>query len=1085
MSNAPSARAPVDAAENESARRAESTVSAAVGTARANAFECAEDSAHLHHHLRAQLREARLHGVDTPELRSLLRLVSARYDAVDEERRGIVQSMRLMADEARAMAREVRQQSSEHLQVILDHIKDVVLTLDEHGIIRTFNPTGERVFGYAESEVVGHPIDLLIPQIAEHETIPEALQRLAATSGDTLTDLTASESWGLRKDGMMFPAEIAVSHASMSRREMFVVCMREVTERHDAERIAAAERDVFEKLTANAPLPTVLESIARLIESGNVRIACSVSVLADDGGNFAYIVAPRFSLHLRAELERVSIDVHSGSCAAAVHLGRQVLVADLSLDSFWQERREITLETGMRAVWSTPIKTAGGKILGALGVYRAQAGLPTARDTEIMAHAAQLAGIAIERRLAEEALRSSEAKFRGLFEAIAEGVYQSTREGRLLSVNPAFVSLLGYSTAQEMYALPSVATLYWNPAERDEFCRRVESEGEIRSNELCMRRRDGQQLVVLENSRILRDAAGRIVGYEGTIADITERKRAEQAVFAEKERAQVTLASIGDAVISTNADGCIDYLNAVAESLTGWSVAEARGRPIAAVLNLIDEVTRDAIENPLLRALGRRDGVGPVDHSVLITRAGQEVAIQESAAPICNRLGEVIGAVTVFHDVTQERRLTRALSYQASHDALTGLINRREFDTRLQRAVLSAQAQAATHALLYLDLDQFKVVNDTCGHQAGDRLLRDVTGLLQTRVRAADTLARLGGDEFGMLLERCSLEQATRIAESVRQALHEYRFVRGASALSVGASVGVVEIKSDTENVASIMSAADIACYAAKEGGRNRVHVYEAGGVSNRHREMHWVARVTRAAEENHLELFFQPIVAIGAQVAPGFHELTVRLRGDDGELVPPSEFIPAAERYNVMSVIDRWVVRQAVELLRDRQRRGVPLPILAVNLSGTSLNEQSFLEFALHSVGDARIAAALCFEITETAAVTNLTDAIRFMRELQARGCRFALDDFGSGISSFLYLKTLPVDFLKIDGQFIRHIADDPVDRSMVEAICKVGKALGIATVAESVETAAVLAELERLGVDFVQGYYMARPRPLTELGP
>ena len=1068
MSNAPGARAPLDAAEIA-----------------ASAFERAEEVVHLHHHLRAQLRETRLESAaDTPELSKLLRLISAHYEAVDEERRGIVQSMRLMADEARTMAREARQQSSEHLQVILDHIKDVVLTVDEDGTIRTFNPTGERGFGFGEAEGIGRRIDLLIPKIAEEQTIPAALQHLAATSGDTLTDLAARESWGLRKNGKLFPAEIAISHASLSRRQMFVVCLREVTERHDAERVAAAERDVFEKLTANAPLPTVLESIARLIESGNIRTACAVSVLADDGSGFSCIVAPRFSQRLRAALDCVRIDTRSGSCSAAVHLGRQVLVADLECDPFWQERRELALDAGLRAAWSTPIKTASGKILGALGVYRMDPGLPSAREAQLMAHAAQLAGIAIERRLAEAALRSSEAKFRGLFEAIAEGVYQSARDGRLLSVNPAFVSLLGYASAQEMYALPSVAILYWNPDDRAEFCRRVESEGEIRNNELYMRRRDGAQLVVLENSRTLRDAAGRIVGYEGTIADITERKRAEQAVFAEKERAQVTLASIGDAVISTDAHGCIDYLNAAAETLTGWTIAEARGRPIADVLNLIDEVTREPIENPLLRALGRRDAASPVDHSVLITQGAQEVAIQESAAPICDRHGAVIGAVTVFHDVTRERRLTRALSYQASHDALTGLINRREFDTRLQRAVLSAQARTATHALLYVDLDQFKVVNDTCGHQAGDRLLRDVTGLLQTRVRSADTLARLGGDEFGILLENCTLDQATRIAESVRQSLHEYRFVWGTSTLTVGASVGVVEIKSDTEKVASVMSAADIACYAAKEGGRNRIHVYEAGGISHRHREMHWVARVTRAAEENRLELFFQPIVAIGSEAAPSFHELTVRLRGDDGELVPPSEFIPAAERYNVMSVIDRWVVLQAVQLLRERQRRGVPLPTLAVNLSGTSLNEQSFLDFALKNVGDAQIAAALCFEITETAAVTNLTDAIHFMRALQARGCRFALDDFGSGISSFLYLKTLPVDFLKIDGQFIRQIAEDRVDRSMVEAICKVGKALGIATVAESVETAAVLAELERLGVDFVQGYYLARPRPLAELG-
>jgi diguanylate cyclase (GGDEF)-like protein len=458
------------------------------------------------------------------------------------------------------------------------------------------------------------------------------------------------------------------------------------------------------------------------------------------------------------------------------------------------------------------------------------------------------------------------------------------------------------------------------------------------------------------------------------------------------------------------------------------------------------------------------------------------VAIQESAAPICDRAGRVIGAVVVFHDVTRERRLKRALSWQASHDALTGLINRREFDNRLHAALLSAQRGEGSRVLLYIDLDQFKVVNDTCGHQAGDRLLREVTGLLQTRVRASDTIARLGGDEFGVLLEGCTLEQATRIAEGVRQAIREFRFVWGTSTLSVGASIGIVQIRAETENVANVMSAADIACYAAKDAGRNRIHVYEADGVSHRHREMHWVARVTRAAEDNRLELYFQPIVSLNATVGRPFHELTVRLRDDNDTLVPPGEFIAAAERYNVMSVIDRWVVGQAVELLHERRRRGQPLPLVAVNLSGTSINEQSFVEFVLQRV-EPEIASGLCFEITETAAVTSLSNARFLMGELKGRGCRFALDDFGTGVSSFVYLKTLPVDFLKIDGQFISHIGQDPINRSMVEAIGKVGRALGIATVAECVETEAVLNELKRIGVDFAQGYYLARPLPIEQL--
>jgi len=1182
---------------------------------RADPRPLSEGDPELHPQLRTQLRELQLRtGSAQPDIGLLLRVINDHYLAIDSERRGIVESMRLMADEARALALEAREQSSEHLQVILDHIKDVVLTVDEEGVISTFNPTGERVFGYAAAEVVGQRIDLLIPKLADDgETIPQALQRFAAAAGDTALDLGAREVWARRQGGNPFPAEMAVSQAPLSRREVFVLCLRDVTERRESEqairesaaryrllvdhapeaivvldvdsgrfvdandnaqkffglerarllavgplelsppqqpdgapseqraaayiqqaldgavpafewahydgarnevicevrlvrlpsgnrrlvrgsiadiserkrteRMALAERKVFEQITRNAPLPEVLASITRFIESAGVGTVSSVSVLADDRQAFAYMVAPQLPEVLRTALEQARVHIRNGSCAAAVYLERQVLVADIATDPFWSEASEAALRAGLRAAWSTPIKAAAGHVLGALGFYRAAVGLPTAAESQLMSRAAQLAGIAIERHIAEEALRGSEAKFRGLFESIAEGVYQSGRDGRLLSVNPAFVKMLGYSSAEQLYALPSAAALYWNPADRAEFARRVDAAGEIRDAEFLMRTRDGQQLVVLDNARAVRDSGGRITGYDGTIANITERKRAEQAIFAEKERAQVTLQSIGDAVISTDAEGRIEYINPVAEGLTAWTLAEARGQPIGAVLRLVNELTRESIENSLTGALGRSEHGGSADHAVLITRAGNEVAIQESAAPICDRAGQVIGAVVVFHDVTRERRLKRALSWQASHDALTGLINRREFDNRLHAALLSAQRGEGSYALLYIDLDQFKLVNDTCGHPAGDRLLRDVTGLLQIRVRSSDTIARLGGDEFGILLEGCTLEQATRIAEGVRQAIRDFRFVWGASTLSVGASIGIVPMSADTQNVANVMSAADIACYAAKDAGRNRIHVYEADGVSHRHREMHWVSRVTRAAEDNRLELYFQPIVPLNGDGGRPFHELTVRLRDAEGSLVPPSEFIPAAERYNVMSVIDRWVMGQALALLTERRERGVPLPLVAVNLSGTSLNEQSFVDFVLQSVAEPAIARALCFEITETTAVTSLANARYLMSELKGRGCRFALDDFGSGVSSFVYLKTLPVDFLKIDGQFISHITQDPVNRSMVEAISKVGRALGIATVAECVESAAVLAELRRIGVDFAQGFHLAPPLPIAQL--
>jgi Amt family ammonium transporter len=317
--------------------------------------------------------------------------------------------------------------------------------------------------------------------------------------------------------------------------------------------------------------------------------------------------------------------------------------------------------------------------------------------------------------------------------------------------------------------------------------------------------------------------------------------------------------------------------------------------------------------------------------------------------------------------------------------------------------------------------------------------------------------------------------------------VREFRFSWEGSATSIGASIGVVEISRHCESVATLLSAADIACYAAKDAGRNRVHLYDSGEVSGRHREMYWVSRVTRAVDEDRLELFHQPIAPTSAAAphVPPFHELLVRLRGDDGTLVLPGEFIPAAERYNVVAAIDRWVVERAVGLLRSRAAPGGEPPfLLALNLSGTSLSDRAFLDFVLALVEEPHVARGLCFEITETAMITSLAQAIYFMRELKKRGCRFALDDFGSGLSSFHYLKTLPVDFLKIDGQFSGNVLGDPVDRSMVEAISRVGAALGIATVAEKVESAEVFRLLPQLGVHFGQGYFLARPAPIDTLG-
>lgn len=567
--------------------------------------------------------------------------------------------------------------------------------------------------------------------------------------------------------------------------------------------------------------------------------------------------------------------------------------------------------------------------------------------------------------------------------------------------------------------------------------------------------------------------------------DRAQREHAEAALFAEKERAQVTLASIGDAVITTDTNGRVEFLNMVAEQLTGWSLAEATGQPLDRVFCIISEITRETVPSPVDTVLREGVVVGLANHSILIRRDGVELNIEDSAAPIRTGEGEIVGVVLVFHDVTKTHEMSRQMTWTASHDALTGLYNRMEFERRLQ-AMIERSGNYERHALLYIDLDQFKVINDTCGHVAGDQLLCQLALLLHSHLRDSDTLARLGGDEFGILLENCSLAKAQQIAEAIHAAIKAVRFTWQDKSFIIGASIGLVEIAGDSSNANNILMAVDTACYKAKDEGRNRIEVFNAtdGELMRRSGEMHWVARINSAFDEARFRLHCQPIIPIRDD--PGAHqhgEILLRMLDNEGALVPPVNFLPAAERYNLMPRIDRWVVEQSLSWLADHRTSEL---CCSINLSGQTLGDERFLDFIIAQLDYTGIGThRVCFEITETAAIANITRAIRFIGTLRARGCRFLLDDFGSGLSSFGYLKNLPVDFLKIDGSFVRNMARDPIDRAMVAAINNIGHVMGLGTVAEFVENDEILRMLKAEGVDYGQGYGLGRPVPIEEYSP
>ena len=558
------------------------------------------------------------------------------------------------------------------------------------------------------------------------------------------------------------------------------------------------------------------------------------------------------------------------------------------------------------------------------------------------------------------------------------------------------------------------------------------------------------------------------------------------AAGAPPARSQLALDSLGEGIVMTDAHGVIEYLNQSAEALTGMRREEAVGQAFGAMIGFVDENDRRAIADPVQQCLSTGSRVNLGRRSILISRAtGNELGVEATASPIRGPAGDVNGVAVMLHDVSELRGLTQQMSYQASHDALTGLVNRREFERRLGEALEIARAGRQGHVMCYLDLDRFKAVNDTSGHLAGDNMLREVAALIREAVRDSDTVARLGGDEFGVLLVGCPLDKARQIADDVLRAIAEYRFVWKDRIFSVGVSIGIVEITGECNSLEEIMNAADSACYVAKKQGDTHIHVYSSHdeAVARSRGEIHWLQRLQAALRDGFFELYVQPIEPArpgGVTTGPAM-EVFVRLH-DEGQAIAPAEFFPAAERYRLMSMIDRWVLGSALAALTAGAIRLPPGRSLAINISAQTLADPAFLEFVVDELDRTGVAPSqMCFEVAESSVVGNVEQARRFVEVLHGMGCSFALDDFGTDLGGFANLKSLPMDYLKIDGSFMRDLGRDSVNQAMVNAVVGMARTLNFRLVAEQVEDVAVLEAARAMGIDFVQGHAVGRPRPLA----
>ncbi|MCE3608137.1 EAL domain-containing protein [Massilia sp. P8910] len=951
-------------------------------------------------------------------------------------------------------------EAAELYRLMVVGIRNVaVFLMDPHGYITVWNRGAQDMKGYTADDAIGSHLSLLYTEQDRERGWPEHNLGCAAKHG-----FHSEETWRKRKDGSLFWAHIAITALRGDDGQLlgFSKITMDLT-RHRLLEQCEKEKQEIDLILRAAQAGTWKWHV----DSGQVEVSRHLLELLGHEGDTRELAFDTYLdfVHAddRAAFRSLLENARRDPCTAPIETELRFLRQDGASQWFF-----------LRANWHRGIEDGPMQFLGAcVGIDN----LKLAEDEK-------------EQLLSQ--LRQERSRFADILEKMPSGiVLADVPSGRLTYQNRAAASMMGrdFSGVDSFHDDDSYTFVDASgariPAEDLPLTQAVNGQHSPRTQDLVYERDDGERLHLDVTTAAIVDSDGVARVAIAVLHDVSKLKHMELAAAAEKERALVTLAAITDGVITADRGGVIMSINPAAERMIGLAEAAARGLRFRDVLQIEEYAASEATFGAIERCLGEHLASDTLPHATLISREGQRFAVENAVAPVILDDGELIGTVLIIHDVTESKRLLRRLGFEASHDALTGLVNRREFELRLERAIERAQHPGgACAALLYMDLDQFKVVNDTCGHQAGDDLLKRLAATYSEHVRERDTLARIGGDEFALIVEHCGVDEATAVAQKILDTTRTFRYVCKGRVFQLGVSIGLTPIDSGTINVEEAMRRADHACYLAKDHGRNRIYVHYKGDLdfAQRRSDMHWVTRLTHAFQNEQLQLYYQPILPLDDGDSPRHYEILLRMRNGRNGPIGPAVFLPAAERYDVIVKIDRWVLTRTMEWLASNPEQLDTLGMCSINLSRRSLGDPSFHKFAAELIDSSEVPAnKLCFEITENGAIADMQKTIAFIEAFAARGCRFSLDDFGTGMTSFSYLKQLPANYIKIDGSFIQMMSSSQVDFEMVRFTNDISHMMGRKTIAEYVTDSAILASLKTIGVDFAQGYWVGKPRPLT----